>query len=182
MAKTTQDATQIPKLDEQKKLIRAEIGEPENVPATEMADILKQYRRVATDAKFRSYFAKTAFYKQGAWKMPREDGMKENQLYGPTQEIIDDIMSHFHQSADRKAFVSSGKRLFHQENPETDHYSSPDVIIQGNGPSFEYPHRASDADPSLGFSNTAACIEMKLDKDMGLTLAGHVPQVGIYSR
>jgi hypothetical protein len=181
MAPTIQDAAQIPKLDEQKKLVRAEIGEPDNIPATKIKHFLSQYQHIAKDADFKRYFAKTAFYQSRTWKIPREDGTKEDDLYGPMGEIIDDVMSHFHQSANRKVFVSSGKRFYHQENPETDFYSSPDLTIQGNGPSFEYPRRAPDRDPSLGYSNTAGCIEIKLDENMG-SLAGDVPQVGVYSR
>ncbi|KAJ2919822.1 hypothetical protein MD484_g596, partial [Candolleomyces efflorescens] len=177
MGSTTQDTRNLTP-DEQRRLIRAEIGEPSDIPATKMEDILKQYSNVTTDEELEGYLAKTAFYKNGTWKLPRRKKMTEKQLYGPMRDIIDDIMSEFYHSPDRKTVVSSGKRFYHQESPATNHYSSPNVIIQGKGPSFEYPHRGTGS----GYSNTASCIEIKLDTDIGSTPAVHVPQVGIYSR
>ncbi|KAJ2919897.1 hypothetical protein MD484_g612, partial [Candolleomyces efflorescens] len=180
MGSNTQDARNLTP-DEQRRLIRAEIGEPGDIPATKMEDILKQYRNVTTDEELEGYLAKTAFYKNGNWKLPRRKKMNEKQLYGPMRDFIDDIVSEFYHSPDRKTFVSSGKRFYHQESPATNHYSSPNVIIQGKGPSFEYPHRGTERYPSLGYSNTASCIEIKLDTDIGSTMAVHVPQAGIYS-
>ena len=76
MGSNTQDARNLTP-DEQRRLIRAEIGEPSDIPATKMEDILKQYSNVTTDEELEGYLAKTAFYKNGTWKLPRRKKMTE---------------------------------------------------------------------------------------------------------
>ncbi|RXW15296.1 hypothetical protein EST38_g10560 [Candolleomyces aberdarensis] len=182
MAASTQNTTQASTLAAQKQVIVAEIGKSNDIPATTIGHFLAEYEHLAEKDKIKKFLRKTKLYKKGVWEMPREEGTKEENLYVPMETIANEIIPYFHGSSNRKALVSSGKPLYHKENPATNHSSSPDLVIQANGPSFEFPHRTPMLAPGLGYSNSASCLEMKLDKDLGNTLASHVPQVGIYSR
>ncbi|KAJ2922759.1 hypothetical protein H1R20_g14326, partial [Candolleomyces eurysporus] len=182
MAASTQNATQAATLAAQKQVIVDELGESSVIPATTIDYFLAEYEHLAEEDKIKKFLRKTKLYKKGVWKIPRGEGTKEEHLYVPMEAIANEIIPYFHGSSNRKALACSGKPLYHKENPATNHSSSPDLVIQANGPSFEFPHRAPVLDPGLGYSNSASCLEMKLDKDLGNTLASHVPQVGIYSR
>ncbi|RXW14046.1 hypothetical protein EST38_g11805 [Candolleomyces aberdarensis] len=182
MAASTWNATQAATLAAQKQVIVDEIGESNVIPATTIDYFLAKYEHLAKEDRIKKFLRKTELYKKGVWQIPRGEGIKEENLYVPMETIANEIIPFFHVSSNRKALVSSGRPLYHKEDPATDHSSSPDLVIQANGPSFEFPHRAPVLDPSLGYSNAASCLEMKLDKDLGNALASHVPQVEIYSR
>ena len=130
MANSTQNPTQHQHatLVAQKQVIGSGKGTSSDILATNIEHFLNEYEHLAKEDKIRKFLRKTKLYKRGVWEMPREEGTVEADSYGPMNTIVNEIIPFFHSSPDRKAFVTSGKPLYH-EDPVTDHSLSPDLVI-----------------------------------------------------
>ncbi|TEB25617.1 hypothetical protein FA13DRAFT_1713859 [Coprinellus micaceus] len=107
------------------------------------------------------------------WLTIPDDPDLESDLYTPYVNLISKIMKiHLKHGKERKVFDTHNKHLIHYE----EHHTSPDIVVQGTGASFEMP---SNGRP-FGYSNMVTFIEIKLDSEM--TREENIEQVLVYAR
>jgi hypothetical protein len=109
------------------------------------------------------------------WALP-EKAPLEKDIYTPMVKIISRVMSAFVScppGVEREVIDTHSARFLHKDDKMT----SPDIVIRAVGPSFEKPEGGD-----LGYSNIASFIEVKRDRDMGLSHDAHIKQLAIYVR
>ncbi|TEB09969.1 hypothetical protein FA13DRAFT_1783217 [Coprinellus micaceus] len=104
----------------------------------------------------------------------------EKDLYTPTVTLLNKILDKFIRPScpngvERKVVESHAGRFQHKGE---DKYTLPDIVVEARGPSFEKPANGS----KLGYSNVAAIIEMKRERDMGKKDRAHLEQMSISAR
>jgi hypothetical protein len=113
-------------------------------------------------------------FSNGRWMLIPETSkdLKEANLYTPFVTLINAALTKFN-ILNREVVDNHGKFLGHQEEG---HRTAPDLVVLGEGPSFETPPNGD----AVGYSNMVTFIEVKLDEK--LNREAHEQQLVVYVR
>ncbi|RXW12603.1 hypothetical protein EST38_g13250 [Candolleomyces aberdarensis] len=174
-------------LAEQKPLIVLELGEILELGDTSFARSL--HHDLASDSAIDSFLKKSRFYNltQHRWRLPRNyTKLLYGDFYTPFCNIFSSILRHFwrNESAQgtRRVVDTHNTPLRHSKAENPSLTSRPSLVIKAEGPSFQLPDTEPGQKPAqVGFSNVAACIELRAEGD-NFPVSEQLVRVAIYAR
>ncbi|KAJ2914982.1 hypothetical protein MD484_g5410, partial [Candolleomyces efflorescens] len=173
--------------EEKKNLVLSGLGPVAELKTDEFARSI--YHDLASSSAIDNFLKTSRFYSLSdrRWKLPQTySKLLDTSPYTPLRNIISAVVRRFWRDASRQhsreVVDTHATDLRHSvEDPPT-HTSRPSLVIKAKGSSFQLPFLQNQKSRTkLGFSNIAACIEIKVDGDE-LPISEQLAQAAIYAR
>jgi hypothetical protein len=176
LKRTTHRITEFKNSDHIKEFLLDELGPMNTIPRVDIVKwISPAYEHLAEESRINEFLRESDEYHNHRWRVIPKNPKREIKLYDPVCDLWNAILDHFGPPgiADvRRAVATDRVDIKHHAI----HTSSPDICIEASGPSFTLAPREM-----IGFSNIAAFVDGKLEKDIS-NLQAHMVQLGGYAR
>ena len=174
-------------LEEQKKLVMQELGTVIELESHAFARSL--YHDLASNSSIESFLKTSRFYslRERRWKIPQNLAkLLDSNYCTPFRNIVASVVRHFWRDATwqgrREVVDTHATDLQHCLADPPEHASRPSLVIKAKGPSFQLPCvRIGQSLAKIGFSNTAACIEIQPEGGE-LPVSEQLARAAIYAR
>jgi hypothetical protein len=158
-----------PTFDEQKRLVRSELGDAMSLDDDTFTHSL--YDHVAPESAIDTFLKKSRFYSlaQRRWRLPRScSKLLDKDFHTPFLNIFSSVVKHFWWDSTtpgmREVVDTHAIDIPHRETNSVIHHSRPSLVIKAEGPSFQRPYtEPGEQRQKVGYSNIAACIDIYVD-------------------
>ncbi|KAF9552432.1 hypothetical protein CPC08DRAFT_728627 [Agrocybe pediades] len=190
-----------PRLSKQQKLLAEELdGHKLEIPKLHEQVFNSVKQPLPTDSDISQYFMSSRLFRGKGWVLPvdsESESLKENTLYGPLTDIIDDILIHFGYNSSRSATNTHKSLIPHRSgygSPDDKEdgtkalQSAPDIMVVGSetkpsedGDEFYLDPRSQKInDKKSRYLKCVTPIEVKVNRDLSLTK--YLKQISVYAR
>ncbi|KAF4609492.1 hypothetical protein D9613_012345 [Agrocybe pediades] len=185
----------------QQKLLAEELdGHKLEIPKLHEQVFNSVKQPLPTDSDISQYLMSSRLFGGKGWVLPvdsESESLKENTLYGPLTDIIDDILIHFGYNSSRSATNTHKSLIPHRSgygSPDDKEdgtkalQSAPDIMVVGSetkpsedGDEFYLDPRSQKInDKKSRYLKCVTPIEVKVNRDLSLTK--YLKQISVYAR